>query len=145
MVTSFIGIMSSSEETEETDRMYGITRASTRFASLAMRSLRCIPTVKPVAMIADAIRDVTKHGDIILDPFCGSGTTIIAAEKTGRIARCVEIDCHYCDVAVRRWQTFTGKQAILAETGETFEEVTEHRNKPLIPEREETVDDTKSE
>jgi DNA modification methylase len=85
------------------------------------------PTVKPVAMIADAIRDVTKQGDIVLDPFSGSGTTIIAAEKTGRLARAVEIDPRYCDVAVRRWEAFTGKTALLAETGETFEAIAEWR------------------
>jgi DNA modification methylase len=95
---------------------------SGRAAELAMH-----PTVKPVAMIADAIRDVTKQNDVILDPFGGSGTVIIAAEKIGRRARAIEIDCHYCDVAIRRWETFTGKTAALAATGETFEEVAERR------------------
>jgi len=85
------------------------------------------PTAKPVAMFADAIRDVTKRGDVILDPFGGSGTTIIAAERTGRVARVVEIDRHYCDVAILRWEAFTGRQARLDETGETFEEVSERR------------------
>ena len=78
-------------------------------------------------MIADTIRDVTKQNDLILDPFGGSGTVIIAAEKTGRRARAIEIDCHYCDVAIRRWETFTGKMAVLAATGETFEEAAERR------------------
>lgn len=87
------------------------------------------PTVKPVAMIADAIRDVTKQGDIVLDPFSGSGTTIIAAEKTGRLARTVEIDSRYCDVAVRRWEAFTGKATLLAQTGETFETTAERRQR----------------
>ena len=103
------------------------TFRSDRDAELAMH-----PTVKPVAMIADAIRDVTKRGDIILDQFCGSGTTIIAAEKTGRVARAVEIDGHYCDVAVRRWEALTGKPAILAETGQTFEEVADHRENAAV-------------
>ena len=93
-----------------------------RAAELAMH-----PTVKPVALIADAIRDVTKRGDLILDPFGGAGTVIIAAEKTGRRARTIEIDCHYCDVAIRRWETFTGKAAVLAATSETFEDVAERR------------------
>ena len=97
---------------------------SGRAAELAMH-----PTVKPVAMIADAIRDVTVQGDLILDPFGGSGTVIIAAEKTGRRARTIEIDCYYCDVAIRRWETFIGKTAVLAATGETFEEVAERRGK----------------
>jgi DNA modification methylase len=101
------------------------TFRSQRGSELAMH-----PTVKPVAMIADAVRDVTKQGDIVLDPFSGSGTTIIAAEKTGRIARAVEIDPHYCDVAVRRWEIFTGKTAVLAGTNETFEAITERRHKP---------------
>jgi hypothetical protein len=78
-------------------------------------------------LIADAIRDVTKRGDLILDPFGGAGTVIIAAEKTGRRAGAIEIDCHYCDVAIRRWETFTGKAAVLAATSETFEDVAERR------------------
>jgi DNA modification methylase len=78
------------------------------------------PTVKPVAMIADAIRDCSKRGGIVLDAFSGSGTTIMAAEQTGRHARAVEFDQHYVDVAVRRWQSETGQQAILEGTGMTF-------------------------
>ena len=85
------------------------------------------PTVKPVALVADAIRDCSHRGDLVLDPFCGSGTILIAAERTGRKARALEIDPHYVDVAVRRWQTYTGKQAILSATGQTFEEVEEQR------------------
>jgi len=96
---------------------------SGREAELAMH-----PTVKPVAMIADAIRDVTKRGDLILDPFGGSGTALIAAERTGRRARVVEIDPYYCDVAIRRWESFSGKQAVLAQTDESFEDVDERRN-----------------
>lgn len=85
------------------------------------------PTVKPVQMIADAIRDVTKRGDVVLDPFAGSGTILIAAEMTGRKARGIEIDPVYADVAIRRFEAFTGKPVILAETGETFEAVAERR------------------
>lgn len=85
------------------------------------------PTVKPAQMIADAIRDVTKRGDVVLDPFAGSGTILIAAEMTGRKARGIEIDPVYADVAIRRFEAFTGKPAILAETGETFEVVAERR------------------
>ncbi|WP_294390507.1 site-specific DNA-methyltransferase [uncultured Sphingomonas sp.] len=80
------------------------------------------PTVKPVAMIADALRDVSNRGELILDPFGGSGSTLIAAEKTGRCARLLEIDPIYCDVIIRRWQKQTGKTAILAD-GRCFEEV----------------------
>jgi DNA modification methylase len=80
------------------------------------------PTVKPVAMLADAIRDVTKRGAIVLDPFAGSGSTLIAAEKTGRQARCVEYEPKYCDVIVRRWQAYTGKAATFEGTDLTFED-----------------------
>jgi DNA modification methylase len=81
------------------------------------------PTVKPVAMIADAIRDVTRRAEIVLDPFAGSGTTVIAAEKTGRHARALEYDPGYCDVIVRRWQKYTGKTAILDGSERTFEDI----------------------
>jgi DNA modification methylase len=86
------------------------------------------PTVKPALMIADAIRDVTRRGDLVLDPFAGSGTILIAAEMTGRRARAVEIDPLYADTAIRRFEAFTGKPAILAETGEIFEAVAERRD-----------------
>jgi DNA modification methylase len=86
------------------------------------------PTVKPVAMIADAIRDVTRRAEIVLDPFAGSGTTIIAAEKTGRHARAMEYDPGYCDVIVRRWQKYTGKTATLDRTDRTFEDIESERS-----------------
>ena len=79
------------------------------------------PTVKPVALVADAIKDCSKRGGLILDPFAGSGTTIIAAEKTRRRAAAIEIDPLYIDAAVRRWQTYTGTQAVCAKSGETFD------------------------
>jgi DNA modification methylase len=79
------------------------------------------PTVKPVAMIADAIRDCTKRGDIVLDCFLGSGSTLMAADETGRIFRGVELDPLYVDVAVRRWEKATGHEAISRETGEPFD------------------------
>lgn len=81
------------------------------------------PTVKPVALVADAIRDCSKRGGIVLDAFAGSGTTLIAAEKTGRTARLVEFDPLYCDTILRRFEHYTGKQAVLAETGTAFEDV----------------------
>ncbi|WP_168452172.1 site-specific DNA-methyltransferase [Sphingopyxis microcysteis] len=81
------------------------------------------PTVKPVALIADAIRDCSRRGEIILDAFGGSGSTLIAAEKTGRSARLVEYDPIYCDTIVRRWEQLTGKRATLAASGACFEEV----------------------
>lgn len=79
------------------------------------------PTVKPTALIVDAIKDVSHHGEIVLDPFGGSGSTLLAAEKTGRRARLIELDPLYVDVAVRRWQVLTGKSAVLATTGESFD------------------------
>ena len=88
-----------------------------------MDELAMHPTVKPVAMVADAIRDCSKRGSLVLDPFCGSGTILIAAEKTGRRARAIELDPRYVDVAIRRWEQYTGKIAILAPMGEIFEEV----------------------
>lgn len=80
------------------------------------------PTVKPVAMIVDAIKDCTRRGHIVLDPFAGSGSTLIACEKSGRKARCIELEPKYCDVIVRRWQELTDKDAVHAETGKTFNE-----------------------
>ncbi|MEP6826728.1 MAG: DNA methyltransferase [Aestuariivirga sp.] len=80
------------------------------------------PTVKPVAMIVDAIKDVSKRGDIVLDTFGGSGSTLIAAHKTGRRGFLCELDPAYCDVIVRRYQTFAKDDAILVSPGETFAE-----------------------
>jgi len=82
-------------------------------------------TPKPVAMIADAIMDVSARGDVVLDPFLGSGTTIIAAERTGRRCRGFEIDPLYCDVIVRRWQAFTRDRAVRASDGRPFNEIEE--------------------
>jgi DNA modification methylase len=78
------------------------------------------PTVKPAQLVADALMDVSRRGDVVLDGFCGSGTTLLAAERTGRRFRGVEIDPGYVDVAVERWMQITGSDAILADTGETF-------------------------
>ncbi|MBX3521584.1 MAG: ParB N-terminal domain-containing protein [Xanthobacteraceae bacterium] len=87
-----------------------------------MEELEMHPTVKPVLMIADAIKDCSKPGEIILDPFGGSGSTLMAAERTGRKARLIEIDPLYCDVIIRRWQAYTGKAAVNLDTGLTFEQ-----------------------
>lgn len=85
------------------------------------------PTVKPVALVADAIRDVTKPGDLVIDGFMGSGTTILAAERTKRVAAGIDIEPGYIDVAIRRWEAMTGLKAILADTGETFSAVASRR------------------
>jgi DNA modification methylase len=84
--------------------------------------LKVHPTVKPVALVADAIKDCSKRGDLILDPFGGSGTTLIAAEKTKRRAALIELDPIYVDVIIRRWQAYTGGVAVDAATGATFDE-----------------------
>jgi cytochrome c553 len=81
------------------------------------------PTVKPVALVAEAIKDCTKRGEIVLDPFGGSGTTLIAAEKTGRLARLIEFDPAYCDTILCRFERVTGKQATQAVSGTSVEEV----------------------
>jgi len=81
------------------------------------------PTVKPVALVADAIRDVTRRNDIVLDGFGGSGTTLIAAERTARVARMIELDPLYCDVICRRFEALTGKPAILDDSDQTFNDV----------------------
>jgi DNA modification methylase len=93
-----------------------------RSAELAMH-----PTVKPVALIADAIKDCSRRGEIVLDPFAGSGSTLIAAENTGRLAGVIEYDPAYCDQIIVRYQQVTGKQARLATTGERFEDVGSQR------------------
>ena len=92
-----------------------------------MEDLAMHPTVKPVALVADAIKDCTRRGDLVMDAFLGSGTTLIAAEKTGRVGRGIELDPGYVDVAVRRWQRLTGDVAIHAETGQTFDELAKSR------------------
>lgn len=95
---------------------------ASRASELAMH-----PTVKPVALVADAIRDCSRRGDTVLDPFAGSGTTLIAAQMTGRVARLIEFDPHYCDTIIRRFEAFTGKSVFLADTGQAFEELAELR------------------
>lgn len=85
------------------------------------------PTVKPVSLIADAIRDCSHRKGIVLDPFAGSGTILIAAERTGRHARAIEFEPQYVDVAIHRWQRVTGKQAVLESTGQTWDQVREER------------------
>jgi DNA modification methylase len=82
------------------------------------------PTCKPVNLVADAILDCSARGDIILDCFLGSGTTLIAAERVSRICHGMELDPRYVDVAIRRWQKHTGDHAIHAETGKSFDELT---------------------
>jgi len=78
------------------------------------------PTMKPVELVERAIRNSSRPGNVVLDPFGGSGTTLIAAEKSGRLAMLIELDPKYVDVIVRRWQDYSGQQATHAATGQTF-------------------------
>ncbi|MDD3677460.1 site-specific DNA-methyltransferase [Thauera propionica] len=81
------------------------------------------PTMKPVELVERAIRNSSRPGDVVLDPFAGSGTTLIAAEKTGRVARLIELDPKYADVIVRRWQDWTGQQATREADGVAFDDL----------------------
>ncbi|MCL6250290.1 site-specific DNA-methyltransferase [Altererythrobacter sp. KTW20L] len=92
-----------------------------------MEQLTAHPTPKPVPLVADAIRDVSNRGQIVLDSFMGSGTTLLAAERTGRIAYGMDIDPGYVDVSVARWEAMTGKSAVLESTGKTFAETSSER------------------
>ncbi len=93
------------------------------FAGRSDDLLDAHPTVKPVTLIMDALLDCSKRDQIVLDPFGGSGTTLIAAEKTSRKACLIELGPRYVDLTIRRWQALTGKLATLAATGQAFDEV----------------------
>ena len=86
------------------------------------------PTIKPVELVADAILDCTGRGDVVLGAFLGSGTTVIAAERTGRVCYGIELKPRYVDTIVRRWQAFTGQKAIQESTDRTFNEIEEATN-----------------
>ena len=92
-----------------------------------MDELTAHPTVKPLPMVIDAIKDCSTRNGVVLDPFAGSGTTILAAEKTGRVGRGIELDPHYVDVAIGRWQSLTGKLAVHVESGLSFNELAAQR------------------
>jgi DNA modification methylase len=94
-----------------------------RRGSSANEMLSVHATPKPVELCSDAILDVTRRGDLVLDAFLGSGTTLIAAEKTGRVCRGIEIDPGFVDVCIRRWERLTGREAVLIQTGQTFAEL----------------------
>jgi DNA modification methylase len=93
------------------------------FGADRIETLAMHPTVKPVGLVADAIRDCSRRGDLVLDSFGGSGTTLIACERTHRKARLIEIDPVYCDQTIRRWQKLTGRAAMHAVTGAFFADV----------------------
>lgn len=94
-----------------------------RPGSSAAKALKHHPTPKPVEMVEDALLDVTQGGELVLDPFLGSGTTLLAAERARRVAAGIELDPAYVDVCIRRWQEMTGKVAVHAETDRSFDEM----------------------
>jgi 16S rRNA G966 N2-methylase RsmD len=100
------------------------------FRAGRLDELKSHPTVKPIALVADAIKDCTRRGDIVLDTFCGSGTTILAAERVGRRAYMLELEPRFVDVAIKRWQAFSRKDAIHTETGLPFDELASQRIPP---------------
>ncbi|MDV4144413.1 site-specific DNA-methyltransferase [Shimia sp. FJ5] len=89
------------------------------------------PTMKPVSLVERAIRNSSRKGDLVFDPFGGSGTTLIAAEKTGRHASLIELDPKYVDVIVRRWQEFTGETAVLESSGQSFDALNSGETLPV--------------
>jgi DNA modification methylase len=93
------------------------------FGKDRMEELAMHPTCKPVELVADAIKDCSKRNHIVLDPFGGSGSTLIACEKTGRRARVIELDPRYCDVIIKRWQEYSGESAVHQKSGLTFSEL----------------------
>ena len=99
----------------------------------AREGLELHPTVKPRLLLEDALIDITNRGDIVIDCFAGSGSTLVAAEATGRRCRAIEFDGPYCDVIVRRWSEMTGWEAVLEATGETFGEVEARRGNEGSP------------
>jgi DNA modification methylase len=99
----------------------------------ARRGLKHHPTVKPTALLEDALLDLTDRSDIVIDPFLGSGSTLIAADKTGRVCRGVELDPLYVDLIVRRYEAVYGRTAVLVDTGEMFEALAARRARDQAP------------
>ncbi len=97
------------------------------FGSNRLDELRLHPTVKPVALVADAIKDSSSLGGIVLDSFAGSGTTVIAAEQAGRVCHAMELDPKHVDTAIRRWEAFSNEMAIHAESELTFADLADAR------------------
>lgn len=97
------------------------------FNSERDEALKMHATVKPVGLLTEAIKDCTRRGDIVVDPFAGSGSTLIADHKTGRICYAMELDRVYCDVIIRRFEQFTGIAAVHAESGDTFAKLSAER------------------
>jgi DNA modification methylase len=98
-------------------------RGANTFRRDRMKDLIDHPTVKPLAMVVDALKDCSKKGGVVLDPFLGSGTTLLAAHRTRRLGRGIELDPRYVDVAIRRWQALSKQSAVLVKTGRSFDEL----------------------
>jgi DNA modification methylase len=113
----------------QSDPWYGDKSQSTLWVEKKPAANRLHPTMKPVELLERAIVNSSKSGDLVLDLFGGSGSTLIACEKTARNARLMELDPKYCDVIVRRWQEFTGKQSTLEGDGRTFEDIAAERRR----------------
>ena len=114
---------SNSVSADATGPTYGPMRVPIRSALAGMDDLAMHPTMKPVALVADAMRDCSRRGDVVLDPFIGSGTTIMAAERVGRRAYGIEIDPRYVDVAVRRWSVREARTVAPPGSGRQIEEI----------------------
>jgi DNA modification methylase len=113
--------------TGQKDAWYGDKSQSTLWEEKKPAANRIHPTAKPVELVERALVNSSKAGDIVADLFGGSGSTLIGCERRGRKARLMEIDPKYADCIVRRWQDYTGKQAVLEGDGRTFDEVAEER------------------
>ena len=123
-----LSTMFSSDVSGATAQMSGIIREFTNFTRKGTkRALEYHPTVKPILLVSDAILDSTNRKDIVLDPFLGSGTSLLAAERTGRRCYGVEIDPLYVDTAIERWQRLSGQQARNRD-GVPFDEIKRQRN-----------------
>lgn len=98
-------------------------RGMNQFGPDRADNLKAHPTTKPILLIADALRDCTGRGDLVLDTFCGAGSTLLASERIGRTAVCVDIEPRYIDTTIRRWQDYTGKDAVHVASGLRFDEL----------------------
>jgi DNA modification methylase len=114
----------------QSDSWYGDKSQATLWHEKKPAANRLHPTMKPVELIERALVNSSKGGDLVFDPFGGSGSTLIACEKLGRNAALIELDPKYADVIIKRWEAFSGKQALLERTGETFPAIA---TKELVP------------
>jgi DNA modification methylase len=103
------------------------------FGAEKQRDREMHPTVKPLALVSDALLDCTEPGELVLDLFSGSGTTIVAAHKTGRVGAAMDLDPRYVDTTIVRWQDYSGEEARLASTGQTWREVRAERSRAATP------------